>query len=231
MSRLEATARNALNALETSHFELVLMDEQMPIMGGLEAVARIREKEKGTGQHLPIVALTANAMKGDRERCLESGMDGYVGKPFQEEELLAVIAAAMNASRRSGPAEAAAERIDERSTSMHTMDAEKAFQRELAGMFLEICPKSLSEIRAAVADRNGPALKFAAHTLKGSAGIFKDKEAVAAAAQMEKVGQNADWEHAEDAGVDLAATMGQLTEALMDFTTSTADREFSKSRN
>jgi CheY-like chemotaxis protein len=79
----------ALKELKQQHFDLVLMDVQMPEMNGLEATAAIREEEKRTGRHLPIVAMTANAMKGDRELCLEAGMDGYVSKPIKVPDLLA----------------------------------------------------------------------------------------------------------------------------------------------
>ena len=70
-----------------AEFDLILMDVQMPEMGGLEATAIIREKEKATGTHIPIVAMTAHALKGDRERCLEAGMDAYLAKPIQPERL------------------------------------------------------------------------------------------------------------------------------------------------
>jgi PAS domain S-box-containing protein len=81
------SGRAALEAVEKDEFDLVLMDVQMPDIDGFEATAEIREKEKGTGKHLPIVAMTAHAMTGDRERCLAAGMDGYVSKPISREEL------------------------------------------------------------------------------------------------------------------------------------------------
>jgi CheY-like chemotaxis protein len=84
--------RDALAALERESFDVVLMDVQMPNMDGFEATALIREKEKRTGEHIPIVALTANAMKGNREECLAKGMDDYLGKPIQVKELLEVLA-------------------------------------------------------------------------------------------------------------------------------------------
>ncbi|HMD96094.1 MAG TPA: PAS domain S-box protein [Terriglobia bacterium] len=86
-----SSGRQALAALEKEEFDLVLMDVQMPDLDGFEATAAIREKERLTGDHLPIVALTAHAMRGDRERCLAAGMDGYVTKPIQSEELFAAI--------------------------------------------------------------------------------------------------------------------------------------------
>ena len=91
---LAAHGREALNLLDKAGFkgfDLVLMDVQMPEMDGLEATAAIREREKTTGAHLPIIAMTARAMKGDRERCLAAGMDGYVAKPIQAEDLLDAI--------------------------------------------------------------------------------------------------------------------------------------------
>jgi CheY-like chemotaxis protein len=87
--------REALEALEIHHIDLVLMDVQMPEMDGFEATAAIREKEKSTGGHLPIIAMTAHTMKGDQERCLEAGMDGYVMKPVQTKELFTAIEDAM----------------------------------------------------------------------------------------------------------------------------------------
>jgi PAS domain S-box-containing protein len=84
--------REALGALGQEHFDLVLMDIQMPALSGLETTAIIRNQERATGAHIPIIALTAHAMKGDRERCLEAGMDAYVSKPIQAAELFKVIA-------------------------------------------------------------------------------------------------------------------------------------------
>jgi PAS domain S-box-containing protein len=86
-----ADGREALEKLRGDKFELVLMDVQMPRMGGFEAAAAIREMEKTQGGHLPIIAMTAHAMKGDRERCLAAGMDGYISKPFRIDELLKEI--------------------------------------------------------------------------------------------------------------------------------------------
>jgi two-component system sensor histidine kinase/response regulator len=95
--RLCPNGHEALAALEDETFDVVLMDVQMPEMGGMEATAAIREKEKLTGEHLPIIALTAHAMKGDRERCLAAGMDDYVTKPINTQRLFQAIEEAVSA--------------------------------------------------------------------------------------------------------------------------------------
>jgi CheY-like chemotaxis protein len=83
--------REVIEALGCERFDLVLMDVQMPEMDGFEATAAIRQREQDTGKHIPIIAMTAHAMKGDRERCLEAGMDDYVSKPVDPKSLLAVL--------------------------------------------------------------------------------------------------------------------------------------------
>jgi CheY-like chemotaxis protein len=88
-----ATGREALAMLEQHRFDAVLMDVQMPDMDGLQATALIREREGRLGLHTPIIALTAHTMKGDRERCLEAGMDAYITKPVNAVELIAVVEA------------------------------------------------------------------------------------------------------------------------------------------
>jgi signal transduction histidine kinase/CheY-like chemotaxis protein len=89
--KLVSNGREALQTLEKESFDLVLMDLQMPEMDGFEATAELRRKEKYTGAHQWVIALTAHAMKGDRERCLEGGMDGYLSKPIRPQELDAVL--------------------------------------------------------------------------------------------------------------------------------------------
>jgi len=84
----------ALSALERDTFDIVLMDVQMPLMDGLEAARRVRQRERSTNSHIPIIAMTAHAMSGDREICLKAGMDGYVSKPIDPRELFAAIAGA-----------------------------------------------------------------------------------------------------------------------------------------
>jgi signal transduction histidine kinase/CheY-like chemotaxis protein/ligand-binding sensor domain-containing protein len=93
----------ALRALDKETFDIVLMDVQMPVMDGLEAARRVRERERGTQSHIPIIAMTAHAMTGDRDMCLQAGMDGYVSKPIDQRELLAAIGGATRVGDTSAP--------------------------------------------------------------------------------------------------------------------------------
>ena len=102
--------REALDALERQNFDLVLMDVQMPEMDGLAATAAIREREQASGDHIPIVAVTARAMKGDRERCIDAGMDDYMAKPFRSAELLELVE---RLGLRSGRTAVRASRVQE----------------------------------------------------------------------------------------------------------------------
>ncbi len=86
-----ADGRQALAALDRAHFDVVLMDVQMPEMDGFETTAAIRARERGTSMHLPIIAMTAHAMQGDRERCIGAGMDSYISKPLKVQELIELL--------------------------------------------------------------------------------------------------------------------------------------------
>ncbi len=88
-----SNGREALDMLEREEFDLVLMDVQMPVMGGLEAAAAIREREKSTGRHVPILAMTASALPSDQRKCMEAGMDAYLSKPVRSQELFDMVAA------------------------------------------------------------------------------------------------------------------------------------------
>ncbi len=214
---VEINGQEAVNALEQTPFDLVLMDVQMPIMGGFEAITRIREREKGTGRHVPIVALTANAMKGDRERCLEAGMDGYVGKPIQEEDLFAAIAAVV-----TGPTPSANERlvkaIFDPTWVLARIGDDGELLRKMIGLFFAQAQKLLPEIRSAGERGDGKALERAAHKLKGSMGSFGATPASEAALRLEIMGRNCELAQAEEASAELEHEVARLREALTTFT-------------
>jgi len=200
--------REAVEALQKQRFDLVLMDVQMPEMDGFEATAVIRAQEAETGAHLPIIAMTAHAMKGDRERCLAAGMDAYVAKPIRPEELFEAIDAVTrtSGSRNEQPARQM-EGVLDRAAALAQMDGDDHLLAEMAGLLLQDCPKQLSAIRAAVAHDDSKLVERTAHKLKGSLGIFGAKEGFEAALRLETMAGGGDLTRAEE-------TLGVLEEAL-----------------
>jgi PAS domain S-box-containing protein len=212
--------REALDALEkaTSRgFDVVLMDVQMPEMDGLEATAAIRQKEKATGRHLPIIAITAHALKGDRERCLAAGMDDYLAKPIQAKELLAAVEGAVLPAvetRESVPAEPRPEEILDRVTALARLDGDAKLLGELAGLFLADTARLLSAVRQAVTRGDAKALEYAAHALKSSVGNFAAHAAFEAAARLEMSGRQGDLAEAQEAYAALHQEVERLKPVL-----------------
>ncbi|HEV2492558.1 MAG TPA: response regulator [Terriglobia bacterium] len=212
--------REALDALEqpaSRAFDLVLMDVQMPDMSGFEATAAIRERERATGAHLPIVAMTAHAMKGDRERCLRAGMDGYVSKPIQAKELLATISALVKVRTEPlvlGPEVPRAASGLDVARLLEGVGGNEQLLREFVQLFLADSPKWLSSIRWAVARRNAKALAEAAHALKGSAGSFSLKGPYEAASKLERMGRKGGLSGAKDVLRALEQGMTRLRREL-----------------
>lgn len=187
LERLGASVRvvndgsEVLSLFEAGDIDLILMDCQMPKMDGYQAAKTIREREKaaGSGHRIPIIALTANAMQGDREKCLAAGMDDYLSKPFKSPELAAVLAQWANPAEQ---ASAVQNRVSAGSPA-HLDAGVLASLRELApgpegatlvaslaGLFLDDAPKQLRAARAAAAAGEVAGLRIAMHTLKSSAG-------------------------------------------------------------
>ncbi len=191
----------ALRLLDEQQIDLVLMDVQMPELSGIEATALIREREKLTGHHLPIIAMTAHAMKGDREHCLESGMDGYVSKPIRSQHLFDAIAALAPGAAHATPS-AAAESPPSHGPNVSEMlerfDGDAELLGEVAGVFLENCPTLMNALRDAVTRHDPQALRRAAHTIKGSVDYFAAKAAFEAAWLLESRGSAGDWSDVDE---------------------------------
>jgi PAS domain S-box-containing protein len=213
---LAVNGREAIETVAREAFDVVLMDVQMPEMGGLEATAEIRRREGATGSHVPIVAMTAHAMKGDRERCLEAGMDAYLSKPIQTRELGRVLGELFPGSVEvdSVEIEPPASRGPDRVTLLKRFEGEEDLLREVVPVFLESYPPLLAEVRAAVEAGDGRRLRFAAHTLKGMAGNFGAVEASAAAHALEERGKSGQLEGAAAPCALLEAAFEGLREAL-----------------
>ena len=214
--------REALAILERSApggFDLALMDIQMPEMDGFEATAAIREKEKTSGKHLPIIALTAHAMKGDQERCAAAGMDGYVSKPIHPDELFQAIES--HAGIQSVPVPSAhvnqtpAEVLDE-GAMLNCVDGDLELLHKLVEVFWDDCPRMLSDIRKALDNQSSKALLSAAHALKGSLSYFGANSALQAALKLEMLGREGTLEGADNAFSELEEGLSRLKPALVE---------------
>jgi len=211
-----AEAVTAIEGSSLRPFDVVLMDLQMPEMGGFEATHAIRAGESG-GRHVPIVALTAHAMQGDRERCLEAGMDGYLSKPIDVNRLLLTVeqfgdpAVAVPAVDASSPA--AMPDFDQKAALSHT-GGDRKLLKELVAMFRADTAAGLRRIEAAIAGREAEALRQAAHALKGAAATVGATAGREAAAELEKIGQSGSFEHAQEAFAILRERMGRLEAAF-----------------
>jgi CheY-like chemotaxis protein len=185
-----SNGKEALAALDRQPFDAVLMDVQMPEMGGFEATAAIRTRERGTGAHLPIIAMTAHAMKGDRERCVEAGMDEYVTKPLDSRRLCQVVEhIGIPFDPDEEPQTPAA---DVYSTILTRVGGDTGLLAEISRLFIADLPGYLVRIRTAIDAGDGDALRRAAHAFKGAAANFEAAAVVQAARQLEELGRTND---------------------------------------
>jgi len=224
--------KEALAALELDGFDLVIMDVQMPEMDGLETTEAIRAGERQTGTHIPIIAMTAHAMKGDRERCLEAGMDHYVSKPIRARQLFDAIDEVIvgsaepgrtaEASETDGSADAGGVAASEGnefdwSAALRAVKGDRRLLRVIVDTVLEETPRLLGEIREAVGQGNAGALRLAAHTLKGSIRYFGQGPAYQQAYRLEEMGRGGDLGNVGDAVVALEGEIAQLNSILLDY--------------
>jgi CheY-like chemotaxis protein len=208
--------KEALDALEREAFDAVLMDVQMPEMDGFEATARIRARERGTGRHVPIVAMTAHAMAGDRERCLRAGMDGYVSKPVQPQQLWRAIhdhVPDAAAEPEAAPGGAAAGVVD-KAALLARLGGREDRLRHLIKVFLNESAKLLTETRDAIAAGDAPRLRRSAHSLKGAVGVFGVAGTTELTQRLEAVAQAGDLTRAEQLYPAVLAAVESLTKAL-----------------
>ncbi len=213
---IAADGIQALAALARESFDLMFMDVQMPEMGGYEATARIRATEKNTGRHLPIIAMTAYAMKGDRERCLAGGMDGYVSKPIQAMELFRTmneVLAAWSQGVMVG-VNGLAPKVFDQAASLKLAGGDEQLLGAMAVLFAAECPERMQEIRESITVQDAAGLERAAHTLRGSVSNFYAPAAVAAVSGLETMGRAGVLEGASVAYEALETALEQLKPAL-----------------
>ena len=200
---LAENGKEALALASTEKFDLVFMDVQMPEMDGLAATAAIRESEKISGAHLPIFAMTAHAMKGDRERCLEAGMDGYITKPVRfsdiEETLSGLESPPATVAKPTPKPKPAGEAASwNKAEALGRIGGDEELLDELCQIFLEESPKLLEKLRQAVASGDSDGVMRAAHSLKGESSYLGAGGTSQAARQLEEMGRSKDLSGAAD---------------------------------
>jgi len=216
-------AENGLQALEVlqkEHFDLILMDMQMPEMSGFEAAAAIRENEQSTGEHIPIVAMTAHAMKGDREECLAAGMDDYISKPIEARKLFETIerylpqpiggvdgAAKYDAGQDSG-------QVLDKEGALARLDGDEDLFNEILDLFIEDVPERINDIYSALEADDAGLVERVAHASKGAAsnvGAVRLKEEMY---RMELAGKAGDMDKARELCKQIEREFDRLKEVL-----------------
>jgi len=227
-----ANGQEALELLDRSNFNLVLMDVQMPVMGGLEATQAIRAREArrswamaGNWRPMPIVAMTAHAMAGDRQRCLEAGMDDYVTKPIKPRELFAAIkrvCGAIDESEVSLPESSLLEdslrgadmTVLDLDQTLELLDGDRDALKQLVDLFFADLGKHLQTLKSASSDGDCVKLAATAHTLKGSTGVFNAAPATDAAERVEVAARRGDVATARAELQGLLDALSALASAL-----------------
>jgi signal transduction histidine kinase/CheY-like chemotaxis protein/HPt (histidine-containing phosphotransfer) domain-containing protein len=205
---LAKNGREAIEVLQNGKFDIVLMDVQMPEMDGYQATAAIRALERHTGRHIPVIAMTAHAMKGDREKCLAAGMDDYISKPIRVANLQKVLRSVQLDEREPACIVTAevppSEVLREDSPEFYDKDEARrqclgndALLKRVVQSFLDSIPLSRQVLRTAAANGDLNALAKAAHALKGAAGSIVAKRCHKAALAVERTAKDGNLERSK----------------------------------
>ena len=211
------SGKDALAILEKQTFDIVFMDMHMPEMDGLEATARIRQQETGTGRRMPIIAMTANAGDDAREQCLQAGMDAYVAKPIQDRELFAVIrevvptvGTAPESQLPNTPALTTSVSTVDRAKLLSSVGGSISMLRQLIADFRQDVGPLMDELTDGVAKNDCKAVHRAAHTLKGMVNFFGVSEITEVAFQLEQMGSRGDCTQAQEKLVAFCCELTRL---------------------
>ena len=211
--------KEALSILAAQEFDVVLMDVQMPELDGFEATAAIRAAEQSTAKHQYIVAMTAHAMAGDRQRCLDAGMDAYVAKPIKIDELRSVIAGIVPASAKTVTKKSSEPVADpvalDRSTLLARLGGNVRVLVEILQIVPEQFTKLMGELRGAVAQRDGKRIQAIAHTLKGTLANLSASGGHEAAEGLEQLARSGDLQRVDEAFRILQNQIGRVTQDVV----------------
>lgn len=209
--------RAALSALEQDCFDLLLLDVHMPEMDGFQVVEFLRQQEHGNGSRMPVIALTALSMKGDRERCLQAGMDDYLSKPIRRGELFAAIESVLAGQAQFEPSvetESSQARHNlDAATLLAACDADPLLLKQMIGIFQTDAPRHLRGIEAAILERNASGLRLYAHKLLGLVSAFSTS-AARTAQRLEQAGIAGTLDGAANTFTMLAEIVGELIPQL-----------------
>ncbi|GIW94677.1 MAG: hypothetical protein KatS3mg110_2718 [Pirellulaceae bacterium] len=213
--------RAAVEALQNQPFDLVLMDVQMPEMDGCQATQEIRRWESDHGRHIPIIAMTAHAMQGDRERCLAAGMDDYVAKPVRATELFQAMRRVVpewgetkEEIKASQSANATASSLVAWDQALEAVGGKADLLMELVELFKTEGPRLLQQAREALNGKDAKQLRLAAHTLRGSVRYFACEPVHRLAGELETQAAQSQWTEAQRLCDELAQRIEQLLEEL-----------------
>jgi CheY-like chemotaxis protein len=215
-----ADGRAAVDALTsgTVAADVVLMDVQMPRMNGLEATAAIRQHERERGQHVPIVALTAHALTGDRQRCLEAGMDGYLSKPIDADELFEGVETLAGSSRTraqpSPPSGREKARVFDEQAALAHVGGDRRLLTEVVRLFQADYPRLYGRAERAIASGDGEGLRTASHALKGLLATVGAIEGRDAAVALETMARSGDLSGAKAGAERLKRALAEFERAL-----------------
>jgi signal transduction histidine kinase/CheY-like chemotaxis protein/HPt (histidine-containing phosphotransfer) domain-containing protein len=211
--------REALSMIKAESFDVILMDVQMPEIDGLTATRTIREQEKQSRSHIPIIAMTAHAMKGDRELCLEAGMDGYLSKPATSrgisEALTSVLGLKTTTHELSAPPRLRAASLTwDRSKALERVDGDESLLRELVEIFLVESARQLASLQHAISTGNLKEIERTAHSLKGELGYLGLAGAAQKAKDLERMGREGTLQPAADLFPEFHAEISAEAETM-----------------
>ncbi|MBT8370188.1 MAG: response regulator, partial [Deltaproteobacteria bacterium] len=211
--KLVGNGREALEALKNKSFDIVLMDVQMPHMNGLEATQAIRVEEQQSKNHVPIIAMTAHAIKGDRERCLEAGMDEYVSKPIDSDKLFDAIEKLTGDPGKPGKKEDVSATMN-KAILLKAFDGDRDFLKEVVDVFLSDYPKLIDDLRRAYKETDSNTLMRAAHSLKGMLKNFQADPAAELAFELEKQGKADNFDGIPETLENLVGQIAEVDKTL-----------------